>query len=464
MAYIPQQLPQEEQNKFGSTNPTTPLPPPSQSSGSAGSTGGGGSGVKQAPGVGSSTQFGSNASKLSDYLNANKDQVTGYGQQVAGDLTNRFNQTKSDINSGFGQFGQQVQGNYAPPDQSKLNQALTNPTDFVKDQKNVSDFQSWYNPEYKGPSNFEGSSTYSNLNNEVNNAVQNAGLVGTQSGLGTYLNNNLGAKDYTQGMQTLDTALLQRNPESNQAIQEAAKPYSNLSGYLGDTTSQANQKIADVKNQVNQSGQNVRQQTGDVANQFSNDLNSRVSSMRNDATARENAVKSTLTPDFASYNPNQSTIDPRVLSDLGIQDPTKISQLLSEAKAVSQGYSPKYDTTKTLQPIAGTPVDLTQYGTFGNPETSINPNTVASADDYSRYAALSQLMGQSPTLLDPSLAGQAGTANADLSSFDLQGAQQALNPQMNALLDLIKKDETQNRNPVIPPHVNIGSSPFVGVF
>src|SRR5690242_8717920 len=115
MAYVPQQIPDEEQNKFANPNQTTPNPIPPQGTGSAGA----GAGGRAAPGMGTPTQFGSNAAKLSDYLKANEEQVGQFGQQVAGDLTNRYNQTMGNINQGFGDFNQQLQANYTPPDPTK---------------------------------------------------------------------------------------------------------------------------------------------------------------------------------------------------------------------------------------------------------------------------------------------------------------------------------------------------------
>lgn len=260
MAYIPKQIPEDEQNQFGRTEDTTPNPIPPQGGGSSGTgiQGQGQGGV--APGQASSTQFGSNAAKLSDYLKANEPQVAEFGNQVAGKLNEGYNTAKGAIDQGYAGFNQQVNQGWNQPDQDKINQAISNPTEFAKDPNNVSSFQGWYNNEYKGPQNFEGSDTYSGINNKVSQAVQNAGMVNNQQGLTSYLNNFMGTGNNTPGMQTLDTALLQRSPDARSTIQNAAKPYEGLNNYLGAKTSEANQGVQSAQQQANQTRQSLQNQ------------------------------------------------------------------------------------------------------------------------------------------------------------------------------------------------------------
>ncbi len=246
MAYVPKQVPEEEKNQFANPNETTPNPVPPQGAGSAG-TGG-----QSAPGMGTSTQFGSNAAKLSDYLNANKEQVAEFGNKVAGNLNQGYDQTMGSINQGFGDFNNQVSQGYEHPGQEFINEAVSNPADFIKDQNKASQFQKLYNNQYAGPSSFEGTDFYSNVNKQINKAKEDSSLASSPAGLGTYLNNYMGTANNSPGIQTLDTALLQRSPEASKSIRDAASRYGNLSDYLGQKTGEANASVGQARTSAEQ--------------------------------------------------------------------------------------------------------------------------------------------------------------------------------------------------------------------
>lgn len=410
MAYVPKQLPEDQENQFARTEPTTPYPTPQ---------GGGSAGSGQAPGAGTSTEFGTNAAKLTDYLKANEAQVGEYGQEVASDLTSRYNTLVGNIDTGLNQFSQEAQGGYTPPDQTRVNAALQNPGEFVKNQQNVQDFQSWYSPQYKGPGNFEGSSIYSDLNNQVNQAVQNAGLTSSQGGLGTYMNNFMGKNLNTEGMRVLDTALLQRNPQARQAIQTAADPYKNLTGYLQDTTNKANQAVAGAKEQVASSGADIRAKTAQAGNTLSQDLQNRLAQTQQGATTQQNALR-------AAFEQG-AQLTPTEMELLGI-DPGVWSDILKERNLIKTTQAPFKDTTAKY----GGNFDLLPYFIQGNPQTSYNTANVANANDYANEAALQLLSGNQINFL-PDDVSQAGTAPKTLASFDANKVKQDVYNQRRGL-------------------------------
>lgn len=445
MAYVPRQLPEDQENQFGRTDATTPEPAPA-GGGSAGSGGG------EAPGVGSSTQFGSNAAKLSDYLKANQGQVADFGQQVAGKLTGEYDATRGAIDQGFNTFNQDVQGGYTPPDPTRFNTAVTDPAAFVKDQKNVQDFQNWYNPTYGGPQDFESSNVYSNLNNQVNRAVENAGLVNDEAGLGTFLNNfmNNGTQT-TQGMRALDTALLRKSPEASQTIRNAAAPYKNLSTYLGETAQKANKSIQDTKQAAAQSGENVRNAflgpQGAVPT-FQKDIEDRTKQLQETSTQRAKRVRDLLggpsdifadqaeidrlvsegviAPDYGSNIFTQGEFD-KALADLGLT-PEDWQSIKGKQNIAAQGYGTE---------IPGMNINFLDYLTQQNPDAANRLSTVGTVDDYARAAALAQLTGQplSFGLNEPNLAG---TGTEDLSDFNLSGVNAVLDPIVKSIQDIQK--------------------------
>jgi len=406
MAFVANQTPEDEQNKFGLTSPTTPLPPQS-----GGSSGAGAQGKGAAPGVGTPTQFGSNAAKLSDYLAANKDQVQNFGNQVAGNLTQGFNQAQGAIDQGFNNFNQQVNQSYTPPDASKVSQAASNPADFAKDPNNVSQFQGWWNNQYTGPQNFESTQPYSDINNQVNQAVQNASLVGTEGGLGTYLG-NAGYNDTTPGMRSLDTALLQRSPDSSQAIRDAAKPYAGLNDYLSGKTQAADQAATTAQQAADQARTGLQNQftgPGGVIPTFQNNLQNEVTTAQNQAQQRyqdaANAVK--------SLDVNNLENNPQTFADLGFGSPTSPNSFSNQIT----NYNYKIGQLQKNGQNA-TPFDFSTYLNPANSQASINAANIASPEEYANLGALGQLTGQDlSSILNQANISQAGTANKDIVNF-----------------------------------------------
>lgn len=383
MAYVPQQISEDEKNQFANPNPTTPFP---QGSGSSGS------GAQPAPGMASSTQFGSNAAKLSDYLNANKEQVGEFGNQVAGNLTQGYNAAMGAVDTGFGNFNQDVSKGYTPINQDVVGQAAANPTEFVKNPDNVSQFKSQYNNQYKGPENFENSNYYKDANNQVNKAVENAGLTNSFSGLGSYLRNFMGGANQTQGMQTLNTALLQRSPEASSAIKTAAEPYKNLTGYLGDKTAQANSAVSQAKDVANQSQVAAHNQIDPKSSAFQSDINSRLQTMQNQAINEAQARE-----DFIGGG-GKISLSPEQLARLGISQ-QQSNDVASGLNSVYSGPNPA-------------PWNLSDYFTGEANPGSVNLSNAANPEDFAYSQALAQLTG-SPSLLNQNEANLSGTAPVD---------------------------------------------------
>lgn len=385
MAYVSKQLPEDEQNQFALQTPTTPNPAP-QSGGSVGEEGGG----NAAPGQASSTQFGSNAAKLSDYLKANEPQVQQFGNEVAGKLNQGYQDTVGAVDQGFGNFNQQVNQGYVPPDQGLIDQAASNPVGFASDPNNVSKFQSLYNNQYQGPQNFEGSDQYAGVNDKVNKAVENASLVGNFGGLSTYLD-QFGGANKTQGMKTLDTALLQRSQGARDTIQQAAKPYQGLNDYLGGKVSSANQSVQQAKDIANQSRQ-------DTQNRF----------------VGENGVL----PSFqAGINQRKDAQSQQATSELNAMNKLKAGEVLTDDEYQLLGLTKaQMDSLRgKAQKLSQIPEVLTPWGEYFNQTpnpASVSSSSAATPEEYAQSEALAQLTGQQP-FLNPSEANLSGSVPLD---------------------------------------------------
>ncbi len=371
-------LPQDEQNQNAPQGQTTNNPQNVPPQGIGGSVGAGSAGPKagSSPSTGTSTQFGSSASKLGDYLSANAPQITNQANQIATGLGNQYNQTNQDISNAANQFNQQVQGGYTAQNKDVVDQAAKNAPQFVQDPNNVKAFQSQYNDQYTGPQSFEGSDQYGNIQNEVNSAVQNASLLQTPAGLQSYLAGQ--QKNPTRASTTLDQLLLNGNPEAQQKIQTAANQFNDLTGNFGDVATAANsqaqtaQAAADAARQY---AQNKFTGEGGVLPEWQKNLQNSVAQKEGDRTA---------------YNQNL----------YGAQNQARdFMQMFNNASAAGglQNFTMGDALSKYLA-----------YNPVTNPATL---ESVATPQDFETQNALQSLLGSAygNDFLNESLANQAGT-------------------------------------------------------
>jgi hypothetical protein len=401
MSYVPTD-PETNQNapQGQTTNApgqTAGMPPPQ----SGGSTGGGqAAGTPSGASNGSSTQFGSSASKLGDYLSANAPQIQGQANTVASGLNTQYGQVGQDISNAANNFGQQVQGGYAAPNQTLVNEAASNPTGFVSTPGNVSAFQGQLNDTYTGPTSFEGTTPYSNIQNEVNTATQNAGLLGTQAGLQNYLGSTQGGNQ-TQASNTLDTLLLEGNPQAQQTVNNAAQQFQTLPGQLGTATTAQDQSVAAAQQAAQQAAQYAQGQINPIASQFQtgltnqlNGVNANEAAYNKDVTGNQTAAQNLQNQLLAAQ---QAAIAQSIKGDPYdfSQGPNAgmyqgIFNRLTDPSAGINGLSPY---------LSGQP--LTQPGTLAN---------TATTPQYQEDAALAQLLGSGYTpSLNQANIGQAGT-------------------------------------------------------
>lgn len=383
-------LPPEQQNQYapqGATSGAGTNAPP-QTGGSAG-TGAGASKAGSPSSAGTPTQFGSSASKLGDYLTANAPQIGAQAQNVASGLNTQYGQVANDITNAANQFGQSVQGGYAAPNQDVVNQATANPTQFASDPNNVKAFQGQYNDTYSGPTSYENSQPYGAIQGEVQNAVQNAGLLNTPAGLQSYLGKTQGG-NATQASNTLDALLLQGNPQAQQQIQQAAGQFGNLTNQFGQSTTAADQSVQAAQQAAQDAQKYAQGQFGNAVTGFNTNLQNELSTA--------NAGNTKYNTDIANLR-SQLT---------GGQLPTGNGVDTNLTNWFNQYVQPLY--------TQGAPYLNVPQANFSNAlPSNVNPQVpqlgqVASAQDYATMAALGQL-GGSPiqSQLDPSQIAQAGT-------------------------------------------------------
>lgn len=372
-------LPPDQTNQQAPTGQTTNAPgqlPPQGAGGSVGAgTGAGGGKAGATPNTGTSTQFGSSSSKLGDYLTANAPQITQQASNIAGGLNNQYGQVNQDITGGAQQFQQAVNGGYTAQNTGLVDQAFQNPTGFVTNPNNVSGFQSQYNDQYTGPQNYESTSPYSTIQNEVSNAVSTAGTLGSQGGLSNYLQGF--EKNPTQAQSTLDALLVNGNPDAQKQVSQAAGQFQNLTPAFQNSVTASNALVPQAQANAAAANQYAHDQFGNAVTGFNTNVG-------NEVTNASNQVN--------QYN-TQATAEQQQAQNAK----SAIQNYLASAPAVQADISGLNPYT-SLQPLTG------------NAPTAAN---VATTQDYQTQAALQQLVGAGvpiQTAIQQATANQAGTA------------------------------------------------------
>lgn len=394
-------LPPDQQNNQAPTGQTTANPGASAPPAGSGSAGAGTSAPKAAsggsPNTASPTQFGGGAQNLQAYLTANAPQITSEANTISNNLNTGYGQISGDINNTANQFGQQVQSDYTAPNQSVDTAAAANPAAFASNPNDVSAFQNQYNDTYTGPQNFESTTPYSNIQNEVSTAVQDAGQLNTQAGLQTYFAGQ--EQNPTNAETTLDSLLLSGNPQANQQVQTAAGQYANLTPQLQNVTTAADADVAAAQTQAQQAAQAAQTAINPVV------------------AAENTQIQSELAADQAAantYNTTQTAAQTQAQS---------INGILNTEPTIFQNV-PNYNLSQFLGPT-GNPV--TQDLTLNPIATPASTANTATAQDYAETQALSNLLGanyQDP--LNQANAAQAGTFQTPGSPVTSQDVTQNL--------------------------------------
>jgi len=378
-------LPINEQNQQAPQGQTTAAPnamtPPPQSGGSAGAATGG----AKTSASGTPTQFGSSASKLGDYLSANAPQIGQQASQIAGGLNQQYGQLQQGINDVSNQFGQQVSGGYAAPNQNLVNEAFSNPSQFASTPGNVSAFQAQYNNQYTGPQNVESFSPYSQIQGQVQNAVQQGGLLGSQAGLQSYLQGK--SPNSTRAANTLDSLLLSGNPEAKQTVQNAGKQFNDLTGQLENVKTQGGQQVEQAKAGAESSKQAAQKAAQDYTQNFNNQLNQNLTNAQNQVSqynagipAYQNQAQdlNSLINEWNAYSAHMPNFD---VSTQDISNPYANfkPQQLQDAPTLNQVATPEQlATQQALSQLLGSnvgPLDVnSEVGGYQAPTLNFNPS------------------------------------------------------------------------------------------
>ena len=387
---------------------------------------------------------------VGSYLNANPQGGSQLGQQVASNLTNTYNTTKSGIDTSAQSANQAINQGYIPENTQLIQQVAANPTQSASNADTLSQFQGQLNDTYGGPTSW---ADYGTQQGNVNQANQMAGLVNTPGGNNVLIQQveNQNQPGHTsQGINQLDTLLYQGNPNAVGQAQAAAQPFASLNDYINSQNTAIGQNITGAQTNAAQTAQDALNaftgQNGTLTN-LNNTINQNTASQLATAQAQQAALKAdignlyggvaqnntpttitgyggTQTPWANTQNYTVGNLSPQDLQALGVtQDQwNALQQSMQQAGTSVQGQGGH--NFAAMSPTSQ--IDIGQYLNQTNPTQTITNATTATPEQYAQMAAIQQLLGSKTpqgTAINPLNASQAGTYNpANLNQFNYQNA------------------------------------------
>lgn len=435
--------PEDEQNK--QTDGGTPVAGTAGASASdgIGVSGAGSSGAASPVKQDAAAQNQSGYTDVGSYLDANQAGAGQMGQQVAGNLTNKYNDVKSGAAQSANDLINQVNQGYTAENSQLINQVAADPYAAAQDPNQVSAYQAQLNDTYTGPTEW---ADYGTQQGKVADAQQYGSLANTPGGYNVYAQ-ELEGPTASQGVNQLDSLLLQGNQSAAGAIKSAADPYSGLNGYLDQQNAAATGAISTGQTQAQQASQDALNAftgaNGTLTN-LNNSLTTKASGALSAAQDQQSAIQKAIsglysqpvdatasslngyagstTPWVNTTNYNVGTLDPQTLSALGMTaDQWSALQGAMQQAGTSQNF-----TGHNFGAGSGTSqIDLSQWLSQQDPSSAINAGTVASKQDYDEMGAINQLLGSKAPVnnaIDPTQAALAGTAPSSFNQFDYAGA------------------------------------------
>lgn len=344
---------------------------------------------------------------IKEYLSANKQQSGKLGGQVGGFVGGKIDQADQALKGAEQNFGQQVDQNTTKLDQNLINQIKDDPRKVAADQAKLQQAKNMQKG-YSGPTDFKSNEAYLAAAPTIQKAETTVGNLANAAGQKQILTDQQletrGGK-VNRGAATLDQALLQASPEAREALKPTQERGQQLKGTIDQTIQNALAKVSGAQQQ----SAAANQQINDLYNQQFQAQQSALSQRASQANKEVQDYNSGLRSRLA-----QGNVTDQDLSYLGISRGD-----FDALKKDFQEYIP--DTSFAGGMGLG---QLPGYLQLSNP--SANVQNIATAEDYARAQALSQLAGfGGDYLTNPNLAN---TFSRDTVNFDLAGARNYINP------------------------------------
>lgn len=314
---------------------------------------------------------------LQDYMAANADQGAAVGSQIASNVSGQAQSAEDSVNQAASGFQSQVDQNTVQSNADQVKRALGDATSLkagqALNQDDLTGFQSQYNANYAGPSDFTKFDGYGQAQEASSKAQQALQETGSEAGRDVLLQDqykNASQNGYTRGEQNLDQLLLETS--GRDALQPLQGQWSGLGSALSDATTRENAAAAGAASTDQATAAAARAALEGANTDFEGALNSQLQTANtNNAAAYQQALQ----------DAKAGKLTPEEMQAFGL----KAGDILMNT-------------------------DLSNYLSQGSPETLYN---AATADQYAEAQALAKLAGLSDsTFLPQEQAAQAGTAGS----------------------------------------------------
>lgn len=336
---------------------------------------------------------------INSYLNANKDQSTQMGSEIAQETQEKATKAQSDL----GELKKQV----VEPTVLDPNQYLNDPTSITHD-----DYSKLKNTGgYEGPDDLSKVKNIDSASKNIKNASDRVNALASEEGVGAILQEKYKRPDYSKGQQTLDNVLVRNNEANTEQFNNLQNKYSNLNAYLNNTTNEIGDSINKAVNQAQVNKEKFVPAETEAWNNLVNPINQRVS----------------------QYNANKDKTIDDIYSDFN--DDKLKQQTLSELGLNINDLGNIYD------------LDLSKY--IQADRTQANLDNIANQQERERYSALRALIGDESrnqinsdgAVLDPA------KFNLDAFKVDLADRQSKVNDTSKAYMNtMISGFNRENMN------------------
>ncbi len=368
-----------------------------------------------------------------DYLTKNPEGSAQIGNAVAGNLAKEGEAASSAVDAAGTKFNQDVSAGGTTLDQGLLNSALSNPTSFVQDPNNVAKFAALRDASYKGPSDLQGTDSFSDTSAKVSKLAPLATSIGTEEGRNALVQDL--SPHPTQGKTALNQLLLQGNPANAQKISDVAGGFKNTEDRWNELLTNAPTIASQARAATDSARSAVQAGLGAAKDQFGNDINSAVTKANTDrdaynkysndlggAQVQANNVRQQLADMQAKF-----TSDPGLLGTISNNagNPGTATQWQAQIKSL---FDPSSWDSANIDPITSLHAD--PYADVPSAET------VATPDQYAKESALEQLSGGPLDYLRNDQSNLAGTYHAPQAGTiptlkDPSGQEQYMNDLLN---------------------------------
>ncbi len=375
---------------------------------------------------------------LNSYLDANAGNQ--FGETFAGKVGEDVAKGAQAQAESGNQFQQLANSGAVAKNTSLVDSAVTDPTKFVQDANNVSQFKAQKDAQYKGPNSYaDAGDLYQKASGATTKGLDVAEKAQTEGGRFALLDNYFGRSDYNQGQKSLDNLLVSGNDNATQGLAQARKNAQDQMQSFQTQNKQLSDYAATKRGETEATQKYAREALGiDSAGKLNPYVAPPAASGVNIYGAGTSPLKNPLAG-VKLGEPTATQDKKNVLSDLfGSLDTkakTAASKYEQQRRSIEnaiesgdfRGLSAEERQMLGLDGKNGAintfGVDPSKYISVSGAPSDYTASSVATRDQAAKLKALAQLADIDPTtLIDESKAGSAPKSFAQLDLAGLTGA------------------------------------------